>query len=150
MIEDYGTKCISLLLSCSTRLFNCICVIVFCAVFIGSIEYYLLIGTAVIGANSVVSEGAYVEKKSYLAPDSVLLPGQRIPAGQVCMLFSSIDVQIIKYIQRLLLSSLSGCFFHFAAVGRCSGCLYSRPLHGRQGEIVLGRKRASFVQQQRP
>jgi carbonic anhydrase/acetyltransferase-like protein (isoleucine patch superfamily) len=38
---------------------------------------------AIIGSNCVVSEGAYVEKKAALVADSVLLPGHRIPAGQI-------------------------------------------------------------------
>ena len=38
---------------------------------------------ALIGNNAVVCEGCYVEKKGMLAAGGVLLPGSRIPAGQL-------------------------------------------------------------------
>ena len=46
-------------------------------------ELVLCVCTALIGNNAIVCEGAYVEKKSMLAAGGVLMPGQRIPAGQV-------------------------------------------------------------------
>jgi hypothetical protein len=66
VIEDYGVFGFFRSANLSTRLSFCNCTL-----------------AAIIGSNCVVSEGAYVEKKAALVADSVLLPGHRIPAGQV-------------------------------------------------------------------